>query len=102
MRTVWKFPFALSEPTSLVQPGNTPLWRFHMPIEAKVLTVQPQRHLPTVWAEVDPDDVDTLPRWFTVVGTGHPLPDWEMSYVGTWQDGPFVWHLYLLDEGEQP
>lgn len=95
MRTIWKFQ--LTEPTR----RTPPLWRFAMPMEAKVLTVQVQGAIPTVWAEVD-DEVDTIDRWFTVVGTGEQLPDWPVSYVGTWQDPPFVWHLYLLDEGVRP
>jgi hypothetical protein len=32
-------------------------------------------------------------REFTVVGTGHPLPDDTWQYSGTALDGSLVWHL---------
>lgn len=53
------------------------------------------------WAEVE-DEVDTEPRTFVVVGTGHPIiPMATMGgphYIGTTvvpdDQGGFVWHLF--------
>lgn len=45
------------------------------------------------WAEVNPMET-SRPREFTVVGTGHPIPDC-FEHVGTTQRTPsgLVWHL---------
>jgi len=45
-----------------------------------------------LWALVDPDaPKDTV--HFRVVGTGHEVdPRW--TYIGTAQQGAFVWHLF--------
>lgn len=44
------------------------------------------------WAVVDPRNSCST-RYFRVIGTGDEVspPDF---YVGTTQDGPFVWHLF--------
>jgi len=38
-------------------------------------------------------DKKTYRRKFTVVGTGHTIPE-NWNYVGSWQAPPFVWHLH--------
>jgi hypothetical protein len=48
------------------------------------------------WAEHD-DTLPAVPRTFTVVGTGHPVPD-GAAYVGSaprTREG-LVWHLFEL------
>lgn len=40
-------------------------------------------------------------RIFTVVGTGHPIPD-GATHVGSFQDPPFVWHVYELAPEPRP
>ena len=82
--TIWKF--ALNEETIL------------MPQGARLLAVQMQDEVPHVWAEVDPS-VPHVRRRLVHVGTG-----WEggveagYHYVGTFQQGWMVFHLY--DAGE--
>lgn len=67
--------------------------QIQIPIEAKVLTVQTQNEQPHIWALVNPNN-EMETRKFTVIGTGHPFDDTNMKYIGTFQDGPFVWHLF--------
>ena len=65
-----------------------------MPKQAKILTVQMQREDPYIWAIVDPD-LPKEDRHFKVHGTGHRFNmEQNEEYIGTWQDGPFVWHLF--------
>jgi len=47
-----------------------------------------------VWAEVDAGAGERTVRKWTVVGTGHEIPDtWE--YLGSWAEPPvYVWHMY--------
>lgn len=69
-----------------------------MPKSAKILTLQCKAGEPCLWAEVDTFE-GKVERTFRFVGTGHLVPD-SGEYVGTFQDLPFVWHLYEL-KGEQ-
>jgi hypothetical protein len=64
-----------------------------MPLGAKILTLQMQDGLPTLWAAVDPLQ-PTEPRCFAIVGTGQPMPKNSGSYVGTWQSAIYVFHLF--------
>lgn len=65
-----------------------------MPRGAKVLTVQMQADRPCLWALVNLVDARTDERTFVVVGTGHPFDPTGREYVGTIQDGSFVWHIW--------
>lgn len=83
-RTIWKFPLSM---------GVTEV---RMPIDAEVACFEFQDGVPCIWAIVDPD-VLKLPRRFQIFGTGHQLPPVdEACYVGTQQQGVFVWHLFEL------
>lgn len=86
MRAIWKFEV-------------TPTDRFviDMPKEAKLLAVQVQHGVPQLWAEVDTDNAKEY-RTFAIYGTGNMLPSDPGKYVGTFQDGIFVWHLYEINE----
>lgn len=44
------------------------------------------------WAEVNPDD-KLNGVWVYVIGTGHQIPH-GTGHVGTFNDGPFMWHVY--------
>lgn len=63
-----------------------------MPVGATILSVQMQGGTAQLWALVDPY-AGTERRRFAVIGTGWDIPDHHV-YLGTWQDGPFVWHLF--------
>ncbi len=72
-----------------------------LPIGAKVLTVQTQDGVPNMWCQV-PIDADSDQRQFAIFGTGHAIPDntdtTEYRYIGTFQQPPFVWHLFEVIE----
>lgn len=65
-----------------------------VPKNAEFLSVQMQRNEITSWWMVDPE---ALPEeiLISVVGTGHPIRD-EGRFLGTVQDGSFVWHIFML------
>ena len=85
MKVVWKFLLDLKDYAN-------PRFELTMPRDARILTVQMQAGIPCLWAEVYPDNPVEVRR-FAIVSTGCPVPP-GVSYIGTWQDGPFVWHLY--------
>jgi hypothetical protein len=81
-------------------PVGTPGSQFtaRMPAEAKMLTVQMQDGKPFMWALVD-QHLGKVDRRFITFGTGWELEGFEakhMRYIGTFQDGQFVWHLFEL------
>lgn len=86
MRTIWKF--SIGQTKAAVK----------MPIGAKPLAVQVQGDEACLWAEVD-SDAETETRHFRIFGTGHDMPSgmgYSDVYLGTFQQGPFMWHLYEL------
>lgn len=94
-----------------------------MPKEAVILAVQTQKTVlgemlgalgseaPCIWALVN-EEAPTEVRRFRLIGTGQDLPDGiirvrgvpipngyikaplVLDYIGTFQEGPFVWHLW--------
>ena len=82
-RVIWKFPWPIMGSASAT------MW---MPARARVLDFQIQRHAPTLWALCDPE-APKVARSFRIYGTGQPLED-HGTYIGTAQDGDFVWHAF--------
>jgi hypothetical protein len=67
-----------------------------IPSGAKILCVQMQGTTPCVWAEFAAD-AQEVSREFHLYATGQ-LADISGEYVGTFQDGPFVEHLFVMPE----
>jgi len=88
MRTIWKFAL----PTATVD-----FFDIDMPRGAVILRLAPQGGVPHLWAEVDSEAEEAERRSFQIVGTGGPVPTaCAKAYLGSWEQGPFVWHLYEL------
>lgn len=86
---IWKFPLMMVDDQSIAVPsGARPLYVGLDPVGD-----------PCVWALVDPA-APTHGRRVRIVGTGHPI-DGEFTgtaiqpYVGTFVQGPFVWHVFM-------
>lgn len=88
-RSVWKFPLKITD----YQTITAPLVDFlHVGHQNDVYTGTPSLQL---WAEVD----QTLPTrdWdIFIVGTGHPMPQGAVDWLGTIVDDTtgLVWHVY--------
>lgn len=88
MKTVYKYPLLLEDRQLL-----------SLPFGAKPLTVQLQNDALCLWALVDTDtDAESVPYYFAVCGTGHPVPAGDWDYLTTVQQGPFVWHIFWCCE----
>ncbi len=81
--TIWKFHLAIDEEQII-----------EMPIINKPLTLQLQNYAPCLWMLVDPDSPRIKVRIRTV-GTGHSFVLSDMEYVGTYQAGSFIWHVFI-------
>lgn len=66
-----------------------------MPQDAKILSVQVQHGQICIWAVGKASGVNER-RIFHVYGTGHELPDDELSFIGTVQlhGGALVFHVF--------
>lgn len=83
MRTIYKYPLDLTDSQIL-----------HLPSSAKPLSVQLQGEQLCMWAEVNTGVGGRKEVVITIVGTGHPIPPGAVHYLGTVQQGQFVWHVY--------
>ena len=91
MRTVWKFPFALSDRPMVRIPRGGSILRVDVDHAAGDYGVM------AVWAQVDTENpLEDRPLFVT--GTGQELPDGDLVYLGSIMDrrtrDVFVWHVW--------
>lgn len=84
---IWKYPL-VSDASPLADEIC-----LRMPSIRDIIVLQLQNGVPTLWAVVDPD-AQMEDVWFHVIGTDQPMPDKNLSHIGTWQQSYFVWHLF--------
>lgn len=84
MKTIYKYPIEIIDSQVI-----------EMPINAEVIHagLDPQG-APCVWATVRPDN-KSEPVAVFVVGTGNPIPERARQHVGSFNQGPFVWHVFI-------
>lgn len=83
MRTIYKYALLLTGSQTLLLPSS-----------AKPLSVQLQGEQLCLWAEVGDEWNPGKEVVISIVGTGHPIPPGAVNYLGTVQQGQFVWHVY--------
>jgi hypothetical protein len=85
MKTIYKYPLSVSDKQTI-----------KMPVGAQILTVQVQESAPCIWALVESEKEDE-DRYIEIFGTGrqiHVDMGIDRYYIGTFQQGPFVWHVF--------
>jgi hypothetical protein len=83
MGTVWKFAFEIED-----------VLRVQMPIGASVVHVGcDPSGVPCFWALVLPKAATEI-RTFQLRGTGERVGDECGAHVGSFVQGPFVWHVF--------
>lgn len=89
MNTVWKYDVVIDDNFSLSLPKN-----------AKILSVQMQNGNAQMWCLVDDSEKVSLTRYFRLAGTGHPIQENRLKFVGTFQPNSYlVFHLFeIIDE----
>lgn len=72
-------------------------FEFYMPRAFVPLSVQMQHNKVTMWYAVDDEDIHhrTQLVTFYIVGTGQDLPSGKITHLGTIQDHPYVWHIFV-------
>lgn len=87
MKTIWKY--------NLLRLGDQ---QIEMPKGAKPLSVAMQDGRLVLWSEVDTEQYTTELVTVYIIGTGNPMPERPLRFIGTAQDGLLVWHIFV--EGE--
>jgi hypothetical protein len=84
MRTIHKYQLQVVDNQSVIMPRG-----------ARIMTVQVQRGIPSLWAEVD-DQAEVEQRTILTYGTGHPLWSELATYLGTYQiqNGDLAFHVF--------
>lgn len=81
------------------------IWKYsleniiEMPKGAEILTIDIQNGQMfnvQMWVKVDTEN-EMEKRMFEVIGTGQNFDDTNRKYVGTYQQGPYVWHVFEKD-----
>jgi hypothetical protein len=84
MKTIYKYPLRIDDVQGVA-----------IPFGARILTVQEQKGVVTLWALVE--NTNTPEMWeVRIVGTGNSAPGEGFDYVGSVQTsgGRFVWHVF--------
>jgi hypothetical protein len=87
MTAIWKQVFNIEDEFTLA-----------LPIGSQILTVQSQDNNVYIWYLVPNTNAELYAQKFFIFGTGNPISmpiESTLKYIGTWQDKPFVWHLFM-------
>lgn len=82
MKTIYKYPLIV-----------TNLQTLNLPEQAQILSIECQGDKPQMWALVDPYK-PTEERTFRIFGTGDELNGFDGTHIATFQQPPFVWHVF--------
>lgn len=87
MKTIYKYALNRSNSVTVIE----------APKGARFLSVAVQSGAIVIWAEVDVN-ADLENRAIYTIGTGYPLPDGDLSFIGTvlTHNGALVHHVYEL------
>lgn len=85
MEKIYKYPLEVTD-----------LQLIEIPIGTRVLSVQTQNDIPTIWA-MHSQEEDKVNVEVRMVGTGQEfdLEDWR--FIDTVQVGMFVWHVFMRE-----
>lgn len=91
MRTIWKFPIAIGEDTTIEVPKMASI---------RLAGLDPATGQPAIWVELDPARKRTERR-FRIYGTGHEIEGDDGGFpqplhIGSVIQGPFVWHIFEI------
>ena len=80
---IYKYPFKV-----------VPSFSLKMEAPAEILHVEAQGGTPCMWVRVYPHCGEFITRRFHLFGTGDHFNPVNLSHVATFQQPPFVWHVF--------
>ena len=65
-----------------------------LPLGSEILHVglDPQGET-CIWTKSHPEN-ELFPQTLYIIGTGEAIPPAADKYIGSFRDGPFMWHVY--------
>ena len=84
MKKIWKYELDARKPAMGIE----------LPWNAEVVKVAQGQ----MWIEGSFNSPKLYVFNFQIIGTGHDVPD-GFTYVGTYFEDPFVWHVYKANIG---
>lgn len=82
MKFIWKYTLEITDEQTI-----------KMPVGLKILSAQLQANAVCIWALCDAEQ-RMEQRHFVIIGTGHPVPAFRLTYIATIQQECLVWHLF--------
>ena len=83
---IWKYTLQMHDLQTLT-----------IPVGAKLLSLQMQEGQPQLWALVN-EAAPCEPRRITVYGTGQPIYNDPGVFIGTFQYGEYVFHVFEAEK----
>ena len=68
--------------------------QIELPLDAEILSAQMQNEKICLWAKVS-NTLTKRKKDVYIYGTGTCIQEDDLSYVGTVQDGIYVWHIFI-------
>jgi len=89
LKEIWRFPLKNNDTVLL------------MPKDAEILCLKLKDDVPCIWAVFTKGDEDEpVSRRFVIKGTGHPIDEPNLSYIGTYMQsssvGTLVCHVFEM------
>lgn len=86
MKTIWKFPLAVTDKQTV-----------SMPKGSRILSANEQHGQVCIWALVN-TEAEREEKSIAIVGTGNPFTlDESWKFVDSVQQSFFVWHVFVKD-----
>ena len=89
--TIYKYPFPIRDQVAIEMPEGAKVLRVGL---QRVIAANAAYDQPVLWAQVNTAAPTRIYR-FLLFGTGHLLPHEELEHVATFDQGPFVWHMFV-------
>lgn len=83
MGVIYKYPLALIDNQSI-----------KLPVNSKILYVKLQNDIPHIWVLQDKDPEFMSSNDFYMYFTGHDIKEQNTAYVGSFQIGIHIYHLF--------
>lgn len=80
---IYKYPLVLTDQQSHPMPAGADILSAGLGANGQLC----------VWAMVNPNS-GLRPRHLWIVGTGNPLPEVPLRFIGSVTIAPFVWHVF--------
>lgn len=82
MKVIYKYPIEITE-SQFIQAKPGPIIHVGLDLDG----------IPCLWIQVWSTTPD-ISRVIYVIGTGNPMPSDAKHHLGSFLQGPFVWHVY--------